>query len=95
IGVKNVGSFSDTFTLTLMSNEWPAALGVTQTQLAPNEWLTVPLTVSIPLTAPVDGMDFVMISAIGSHGSPAVAVVQTIVTMVYDVFLPVALGGED
>lgn len=93
IGVKNVGNFSDTFTLTLMGNEWPATLGVTQTLLAPDEWLTVPLTVSIPLAAPIGDMDFVTITAVGLQGSRS-AVVRTNSVMEYDIYLPVVFGGE-
>lgn len=93
IGVKNIGSFSDTFTLTLMGNEWPTTLGVTQTLLAPNELLTIPLTVTIPLAVPVGDMDFVTITATGMQGSSSVAVRTNSVVM-YDVFLPVVLGAD-
>lgn len=93
LGVKNIGGYTDTFTLTLMGNEWPAVLGVTQTQLAPNAAVTVPLTVTIPLAAPVGDMDFVTITALGAQGSQSV-VVRTNSAIVYDVYLPTLLGGE-
>ena len=56
--------------------------------LAPNEWLTVPLTVTIPLTAPIDDMDFVTITATGLQGSVSAAVRTN---SLYGLFLPIVI----
>ncbi|HZY41997.1 MAG TPA: peptidase M14, partial [Anaerolineae bacterium] len=91
LGVKNIGAFTDTFTLKVMGNSWPTTLGVTQTRLAPNELVTVPLTVTIPLDAPIGDMDFASITATGLQGSTSAAV-RTNLIVVYTVYLPMAIG---
>jgi carboxypeptidase T len=85
IGVKNVGAFTETFTLTVTGNGWPTTLGITQTQLAPNELVTVPLTVTIPVAAPSGAVSDASITATGLLGSTS-ATVHT--SILYAVYLP-------
>ncbi len=69
---------------------WPTLLGVTQTLLAPNEWLTVPWSgVDSAGRAGPGDMDFVTITATGLQGSRS-AVVRTNSVIEYEVYLQVS-----
>lgn len=94
IGVKNIGAVTDTFTLNVTGNSWPTTLGVTQTQLAPNELVTVPLTVTIPLDAPIDAVSDALITATGLQASTWAAV-RTSISVVYTVYLSVVMSYFD
>lgn len=90
IGVKNVGPFADTFALTVTGNNWPTTLGVTQTLLAPNERVTVPLTVMIPVTASSGAVSDASITATGLFGSASVTIRTSIY---YAVYLPMTMSS--
>jgi carboxypeptidase T len=88
LGVKNVGAFTDTFTLTIAGNGWPTTLGVTQALLAPNELVTVPLTVTIPVTAPIGAVSDVSITATSLLDSASAVVRTSILYAGHAVYLP-------
>jgi carboxypeptidase T len=92
LGVKNVGAFTDTFTLTVTGHSWPTMLGSTQTRLTPDELVTVPLTVTIPGDASVGDVDLASITASGLQGSASATVRTDIIS--YSIYLPLVIKSK-